>query len=235
MHLVIEIGHPAHVHFFKNPIRILQKRGWRVKIVARDKSITSNLLLSEGFEYDSLHIGSSVFSKAYSMLPGSLAIYRIAKQFGATVLTGIAPVYSSIASRLLGSPCVSFSDTDSAVEQILIYAPNSTVIHTPNSFRFQLGKKHHRYPGFHELSYLHPKYFTPNKDVLDDVGLLDEGPPIVIRMIGWDATHDLGVHSESWEGEFIREFKQDYRLVISSEVPLPRSLKPYQNPLEPKY
>lgn len=234
-HLVVEIGHPAHVHFFKNPIKILKKRGWSVKIVARDKSITSELLLSQGLRYDTFHIGTSILSKAFSILPGSITIYRTAKQFNAAVLAGIAPVYSSISSRLLGRPCVSFSDTDSALEQILIYAPNSKVIHTPNSFRFNLGKKHHRYEGFHELSYLHPKYFTPNKQVLEDAGILDQGPPIVVRMIGWDATHDFGVHSEPWEEQFIKEFGKEYKILISSEVPLPRSLKPYQNPLQPEY
>ena len=37
MRLLIDMGHPAHVHFFKHAIRVLEGRGHEVKVTARDK------------------------------------------------------------------------------------------------------------------------------------------------------------------------------------------------------
>jgi hypothetical protein len=39
MKILIDIGHPAHVHFFKNAIRELEGRGHEVKVTARDKEV----------------------------------------------------------------------------------------------------------------------------------------------------------------------------------------------------
>jgi predicted glycosyltransferase len=36
MKVLIDMGHPAHVHFFKNTIWELEKRGHEVKVTARD-------------------------------------------------------------------------------------------------------------------------------------------------------------------------------------------------------
>ncbi|MDD1696935.1 MAG: DUF354 domain-containing protein, partial [Methanoregula sp.] len=37
--MLIDIGHPAHVHFFKYLIRNMEKNGHVVKITARDKEV----------------------------------------------------------------------------------------------------------------------------------------------------------------------------------------------------
>ena len=37
---------------------------------------------------------------------------------------------------------------------------------TPESFRKRMGSKHSTFKGLYELSYLHPKYFSPDEEVL---------------------------------------------------------------------
>jgi hypothetical protein len=39
--ILIDIGHPAHVHFFRNAIRVLEGRGHDVKVTARDKGMAT--------------------------------------------------------------------------------------------------------------------------------------------------------------------------------------------------
>lgn len=52
MKLLIGIGHPAHVHFFKNCIHNFQKKGHEVRIIARDKEVTVDLLKKYHLEYE---------------------------------------------------------------------------------------------------------------------------------------------------------------------------------------
>jgi predicted glycosyltransferase len=39
LRVLIDIGHPAHVHFFKNTIWNLEKKGHKVMVVSRDKDV----------------------------------------------------------------------------------------------------------------------------------------------------------------------------------------------------
>ena len=42
--IFIDIGHPAHVHYFRNSIKILKEKGHRFCITARDKDVTIQLM-----------------------------------------------------------------------------------------------------------------------------------------------------------------------------------------------
>jgi len=44
MKILIDISHPAHVHFFKYFIRNMQNKGHDIKITAKDKDLTLKLL-----------------------------------------------------------------------------------------------------------------------------------------------------------------------------------------------
>lgn len=51
MIILVDIGHPAHVHLFKNLIWSLKKKGHEVHITARDKEIVLQLLNNYKFDY----------------------------------------------------------------------------------------------------------------------------------------------------------------------------------------
>ena len=44
MKILIDIGHPAHVHYFRNLYKILTKKGDKVLVVSREKDVAINLL-----------------------------------------------------------------------------------------------------------------------------------------------------------------------------------------------
>ena len=82
MNVLIDIGHPAHVHFFKNLIKNLKKNGHSIQLIARDKEVTLALLQAYGFECikrGELH--KSLIKKALGIFSIDYTIYKIAKKF----------------------------------------------------------------------------------------------------------------------------------------------------------
>jgi len=60
MKIIIDIGHPGHVHFFKHAAWELKKRGHEILFSAREKDVTLTLLRHYKFEFRTLSaIGKS--------------------------------------------------------------------------------------------------------------------------------------------------------------------------------
>ena len=51
MKILLDIGHPAHYHLFKNFIKIMRKNGHIFCIIARDKEVTKDLLEANGDQF----------------------------------------------------------------------------------------------------------------------------------------------------------------------------------------
>lgn len=51
MVVLIDIGHPAHVHYFRNFIHEVTKNGYKIIVVARDKEVSQELLKAYNIEY----------------------------------------------------------------------------------------------------------------------------------------------------------------------------------------
>jgi len=85
------------------------------------------------------------------------------------------------------------------------------------------------------LAYLHPTRFTPDKLVLDELGLKENEPYVIIRFVSWQASHDRGHKGISFENKIkaVKEFSKHARVLISSESPLPEELQPYRFTLPP--
>jgi predicted glycosyltransferase len=107
---------------------------------------------------------------------------------------------------------------------------------TPQSFSRDFGKKQIRYAGFHDLAYLHPRNFTPDKSVLNDLSL-DEGQKfIIMRFVSWGASHDIGQKglSEEMKIKAVEEFSKYAKVFISSEVPLNDYFEKYRITISPE-
>jgi predicted glycosyltransferase len=44
MKILIDIGHPAHVHYFRNFIKLMEQKGHSFLIIAKNHNITYKLL-----------------------------------------------------------------------------------------------------------------------------------------------------------------------------------------------
>ncbi|MEP1305341.1 MAG: DUF354 domain-containing protein [Balneola sp.] len=230
MNILIDINHPAHVHYFRNVYHKLVAEGNKVIVVSRNKEIEQELLSQYNIQFISRGEGAfSVVGKflyqayAVTKLLGIIRKYKIDR-----VLSFMHP-YGAQAAWMLRKKSILFSDTENANLHHKMSVPFATEVHTPVCFERDLGVKHHRFNGFMELSYLHPDFFTPSNLVLDSLQYDKSKPITVIRFVSWGAVHDIGHTGIQKEDkiELVRRLSEVSNVFISSESELPNELKRY--------
>lgn len=230
MHILIDISHPAHVHFFRHAIHEWGERGHKVTIMSRDKDITLDLLDQYGFRHTCLsRARRGLFGLGRELLEHEGRLYRLAKPNPPDVLVEIGGTFIVHAARLMGKPAIIFSDTENATISNAITYPFASAICTADCYRGPVGKRHFRYPGYHELSYLHPNRFTPDPDVPARLGLTPQDSYVVVRFVSWQSGHDLAHRGFSQAGKIrlVQELEQFGRVLITSEDQLPDELSRY--------
>jgi predicted glycosyltransferase len=236
MRFLFDMGHPGHVHLFKNIIFNLRKEGHDIKITARDKEVTHHLLTAYGLEYeDRGKIYHGIFNKAFGMVRIDLKLFSIAKKFRPDILIGVNNPYVAHVGAVLGKPVIIFNDTENVPMAGFITYPFVQVILTPMYFREHVNpEKHVKLQGFKEIAYLHPDYFCPDPHVLEELGLQPEEKFIVVRLVSWGATHDVGHHGILDKTGLVKTLENYGRVLLSSEVNLPPELNPYRIRIPPE-
>ncbi len=235
MKVLFGIGHPAHVHFFRNAIRKLEEDGHEVRIIARDKEITLKLLDAYGFDYQLYGKYRNNFAGKIAEIPyNDYLFYKIAKEFKPDILAGILQYPVAHVGKIINKPSIIFTDTEHAANNLV--CPFADVICTPACYKIDFGKKQIRYDGYKELAYLHPNYFKPDPSVLADLGLSKNDKFIIIKLNSWAAWHDT--YSKGFSYEFlekvIKSFEEYGFVFISSDNNLPMNFQKYRlnNPPE---
>jgi len=234
MRLLINIGHPAHVHFFNYFIHQAEKDGHQVMVGCWHRGIVPNLL-------DAYHIEYCLVGKRIHGLPGMVFsqiryeynLYRLAKKFNPDILLGIGGTANSHVGKLIRKPSIVFTDTEHARLSNLITFPFADVICTPSCFKKDLGEKQVRYNGYHELAYLHPNYFKPDPSVLSELGLSENDRFIIVRFVSWGASHDARQHGFTNPKDIVSRLEPYGRVLITSEVKLDADLEKYRITLHP--
>lgn len=235
MKILIDIGHPAHVHLFRHFSGEMISKGHDVLFTCRDKEFEIALLEQYGFKY--FNLGKKYMSlsgKFFGLLKFDFLMLRIAIKFSPDVFLSHGSMYASHAAFITKKTHISFEDTFN-MEQIRLYKPFTKVILTSDYQHPVKSKKVLRYAGYHELAYLHPNRFKPDASVRNELGLSNNQPYVIIRFVSWQASHDRGHKGISYENKIksVNEFSKHARVFISSESPLPAELEPYRFPLPP--
>ena len=220
MKVFVDINHPAHVHFFKNLVWDMHDRGHDFFISSRDKEVALDLLDAYDIEYFNRGRGySGVVGKSWGILDIDYKLYRHAKKFKPDVFLGLHNTYTAHLGKLMGKPSITFTDTEHARLANFMTFPFTDVICTPTCFMKDLGGKHVKYEGYHELAYLHPDRFKPDQSVLDDVGVGVNEKFFILRFVSWGASHDRGQSGFGLdEGKHLIEGLSDYgRVFVISE------------------
>lgn len=234
MRVLVDVTHPAHVHLFRNAIRVLRERGHAVRVVARDKDVTLDLLEAYGIDHTSLsRTRDGTLGTLREWLGRGLSLFRTALQFKPdVVLSRLNPTAAYVAS-VLGVPNVVFHDNEVAGMLSRVTLPAAAVVATPMAFDQELPTRHVRYRGFHELAYLHPARFEPSTAPLREAGVEPDHPYAVVRLVAMDAHHDRG--NEGFAPETVRRLvdglAENGEVYLSSEKPLPADLAEYANPV----
>jgi predicted glycosyltransferase len=234
MKIIVDLGHPAHVHLFKNFILEMEKRGHEVLITARDKEILLYLLNAYGFEYITLSKqGKNLSGLAVELLKRDYKLFKLARSYKPDILIGLSEIITHV-GKLLRKPSVVFTDTEHAKLSNLVTNPFADAIITPSCYKRDLCKKQIRYNGYHELAYLHPNYFTPNPAVRDEMGLSKDDTFIILRFVSWTAGHDVGQHGIKNKIELVRELEKYGQVFITSEGQLDKDLEKYKIKVSPE-
>ena len=183
MRIIVDIGHPGHVHFFKNFIWQMRERGHEILITASKKDVTLDLLDAYNFEYIITSKRYSGIMLGYELLKRDLQLYNLTRKFKPDLLMGINNTIAAHVSRVTKAKSIIFTDTEHAKIANAITFPFSDVICTPSCYRGDIERKQVRYNGYHELAYLHPNRFTPNPAVLTELGLAEGDPFVVVRFV----------------------------------------------------
>lgn len=220
MKILIDIGHPAHVHFFKGTIRDLQHQGHSILAVTRNKEMTIDLLEKSGFDYISIgEHKTGMAGKAFGLLQFDYRILRIAQKFRPDLLVALGSPYLAHVSKIIRKPYISFWDTEDANLIIRLTSPFTDTICTPSCFLRDFGRRQVRFDGYKELAYLHPDIFSPDPSVLDELDLSEGDPFIIVRFISWAASHDVGLKGMRNPAKVITTLEKYGRVFISSERP----------------
>ena len=230
MKILLEAHHPAHIHFWKYPVRELQAKGHKVLMIGRDRDVMRRLL--EVYDWIPAEIPKRRWCDnrfpLVEMLERQWAVARAIRRFKPDVVASLMGSYTQSA-KLFGVRNVVFTDSEFQHFNHRIAHPFADEIYTPECFYKELGPKQRRYAGIHELSFLHPEVFTADSSVLERYSSLAEAPYIVIRLSAWNTFHDRnhrGIGNRIYN--FVEQFKDDYQIVLSAEEgKLPPGLESY--------
>ncbi len=239
MNICIDIGHPAHVHYFKHMIWSMQGRGHSFCIVARDKEVAFKLLEYYNLPYHNRGKGrTGIIGKLLYIFAADKYIYKVAKKFKPDVFLSFGSPYAAHVAWFMRKPHVSFDDTDHTFFEHALAVPFTKTILTPEVYLKDFGSKQVRFKGFMELASLHPKRYKPNPEHIQKIREQTKGEKFVIlRFVSWTASHDIGLQGLSLEDKYtlVKEISKYARVIISSEGQLPEDLQEYSYRVHPAF
>jgi len=227
MNIFFNISHPAHVHFFRNTIAKLKKKNHTIIVGARKKDITLKLLDEYGIDYILLtEKGSGTLSLFKELLLQQIKILKIIRKYDIDLMVQLSGIFNAPIGKIMNIPTIALSDTEIAKTDNSISFILSTNVFLPSCFDHSIGgswKKQIHYPGYHELTYLSPKYFKPHEEKDK------KEKRFLVRFVEWGAGHDIGEEGLTLNQKIklIETLKKYGKVFISSETSLPKSLQQY--------
>ncbi len=234
MKILIDINHPAHVHYAKNIIKKLIENRNEVLVVSRDRSPNFELLKAEGIPFIDRGEGSnSFFGKAIYLFRGIYRLFNVARKFDPDLFLCFMSPYAPQVSKLFRKPCIIMDDTEHAKLHDKFTYPFCNTIITPKCFYRDLGDKQIRIDSFLELNYLHPNHFKPDDKIFDFLGIEKDQQFVILRFVAWGGHHDFGHHglTEDTKIAIIALLEKKFKVFISSEAKLPNHFEKYRIPV----
>ncbi|MDD3235136.1 MAG: hypothetical protein PHH43_02295, partial [Candidatus Cloacimonetes bacterium] len=237
MNILIDINHPAQVHYFRNLYAELKDQH-KLIYTCKKVPIVESLLTAYGIPYISYGIKrDGIINKALMQFRYDAECLKIMKKnkIDITLGSSASNVHAALFTKAIS---IATTDSDLAVLPLAVkfVYPFADYLMTPDALVFQNHKKQICYPGYQELAYLHPNRFAPNPSVLTQCGLKEGDAFFVLRFTAFKAHHDIGMYglSKQQKWEIIRLLEPFGKVMITSEVNDPE-FKPYAVPIAPEH
>lgn len=238
MNILIDIGHPGHVHLLHGVAEEMKRRGHTVFYSVRDIPVAKRLMEHYGMT-PWMDLGGkkdSLTGKAKTVISQDLQLLRFVRHNHIDLGLSSGLVLSHV-SRMTRMKSIMFDDDDDAAEPLIVkYGhPLTDIVFTPNCIQRET-KRAVYYAGTHELAYLHPKRFSPNPIVLQHAGLTEGERFFIMRFVALKGHHDVGQQGLTLEQKkaLVELLKQHGRVIITSERAIEPEFEQYRLPVPPE-
>jgi predicted glycosyltransferase len=239
MNLLFDIGHPGQVHLFRHAITILKEKGHDLTVTV--KEIPSARQLLDAFGIPWLTIGrkfDSVWLKGLSQAAFNYRLWKIAREQDIDIAIGSSITIAHV-SQFHRMKSILLDDDDAeAVKLFSLFAhPFANTVVSPAALAHQ--RTHRRdvvYEGTHELFYLHPHYFKPDRSVPSEAGIDISLPYFIVRFVSGKAYHDKGERWLTMEQKLtiVRLLERYGKVYITTERQIDPELRQWQLRISPE-
>jgi len=237
MNILIDIGHPAHVHYFRNLYYELIKKH---NVLVTTKSVPIILDLLERYSIPYINIGEKGKGISRKFLKQVLFTHKLRKiilENSIDLAMGVSftTIHASIKTK-----CKSLMILDDDISVLTSAAPFALpfmdVGLSPDSLAYEHNSKVVYYPGFQELAYLHPNRYSPSMSVLSRYGIMPAEKYFILRFNAFKAHHDVGNGGMniSQKRSLVNLLKDHGRVYITTEDQIDAEFEHYKLPIEPQ-
>lgn len=231
--VAITLQHPAHVHFYRNVVDELEQQGHESLVYYRGEELVADLL--DRYDIDATALAPGNRGRLHGLanqVRYEAGLLRAGRRARPDVLTGIGGIAAAHVGTLLGVPSVVFTDSGDFAPMNRLGTRFADIVCTPEVTETDYGDRQRRYPGYHELAYLHPDRFEPDSTGL---GIDVYEPYSVVRFVGWNAQHDRGQRGFSREQKrrLVDGLGQHGAVYVTAEGRLPPEFRAYRLPVPP--
>lgn len=233
MNILIDIGHPAHVHLLKNTAWQLKSHGHRVFYSVRDIPVAKRLMNYYNMPYIDLgEKKDNLQGKAWTVVKQDALLLRFVLKHKIDIGLSSGITLPQV-SRVTKMKSIVFDDDDDEVEKLFVKYGHrfADTVLTPSCLRDHRKTKNAIfYNGNHELAYLHPDVFHPDESVLERLGIQQGEVYFVMRFVAMKGHHDQGQQGLTLEQKkSLVDTLQHYgKVIITAERELEREFEPYR-------
>lgn len=238
MNILIDIGHPGHVHLLRYVALELERKGHHIFFSVRDIPVAKRLMEFYGMT-PYLDLGGkrdSLFGKAVTVLQQDARILQFVRKKHIDLGLSSGLVLSQV-SKLTSMRSFVFDDDDDEAEPLSVKYehPLSDVVFTPDCIKRKT-KHAVYYSGTHELAYLHPKRFIPDPSILQHADIQPGERFFIMRFVALKGHHDIGQQGLTMEQKkaLVELLKPHGRIIITSERTIEPEFEPYRLPVPPE-
>lgn len=233
--VVFDSHHPKHYLTVRALAQRCAENGIEPIWTARDKDVLVDLMRQDGLDPFVLTTArNGLLGKLGELVVYDCKLARLVRRLRPQALMGKAISLAHV-GRLLGVPSLLINDDSAAANPQYRYLgyPFATRIISAECMAEDYGKRQRTYPGMMELAYLHPKVFSPDAAIREELGVAPKTALFVIRLASFQAYHDVGQSglSQAVVRQLVDRLAARGRVYIVAEGGLDEALAGYRMPL----
>ncbi len=217
MKIAIDIGHPAHVNFFKVAARRLLSDGHDVTVIYINRGKLPLIVKEELREFRQVMIGLHKGSKYSVIIDANLRrffqLLKYLRHYQFDIGLSVGGFNFGGVLKLHSVPNIQFDDDPERGINIFLEKHTSTQLYFPPIIKS--GGRIRCFNALKEWAYLSPKYFTPDESVIDEYGL-EKKDYIFVREVS-TGTLNYSKQKSNVISTFADQLGQNEKVILSIE------------------